>query len=120
VILADTSVWVEHFRRHHAGLAGRLERGEIVCHPFVIGEISLGSLRKRDEVLGLMSELPVASLAPHEEVLALVKQRGLAGTGIGWVDAHLIASALEDGVFLWTLDRRLASAARALDLSRAE
>jgi len=94
-----------------------LERGEIVCHPFVIGEISLGSLRQRETVLSLLSELPVASVVPHDDVMALVERRGLAGKGIGWVDAHLIASALASGVSLWTLDRRLAAVSQALRLS---
>lgn len=117
MILADTSVWVDHLRRRHATLARHLERGEIVCHPFVIGEISLGSLWQRDEVLGLLAELPTASVVPHGEVRALVERRALAGQGIGWVDAHLIASALVDGVGLWTLDRRLAAVARAVNVS---
>lgn len=117
MILADTSVWVEHFRRRSDALAERLERGEILCHPFIVGEISLGSLRQRDEVLGLLSELPVASVVPHDEILSLVEREHLAGTGIGWVDAHLIASALADGVSLWTFDRRLATVARALKLA---
>jgi predicted nucleic acid-binding protein len=117
MILVDTSVWVDHLRRRHATLARYLERGEVVCHPFVIGEISLGSLRQRDEVLGLLRELPMASVASHDEVMALVEQRALAGQGIGWVDVHLIASALVDGVRLWTLDRRLAAVARAVDAS---
>jgi len=117
VILVDTSVWVDHLRRRNAMLADRLGRGEVVCHPFVIGEMSLGSLRNRDEVLSLLSELPMASLIPHNEVLALVHRLDLAGRGVGWVDVHLIASAVVDRLRLWTLDRRLASVARAVDLS---
>jgi predicted nucleic acid-binding protein len=117
VILVDTSVWVEHLRRRHAPLAARLERGEVVCHPFVIGEISLGSLKRRDEVIGLLSELPVATLVPHDDILTLIERRGLGGRGIGWVDVHLIGSAFADGLRLWTLDRRLQAVARTLDLS---
>ena len=117
MILVDTSVWVDHLRRRNPALAERLERGEVACHPFVIGEISLGSLRHRDEVLGLLSELPVAPVVPHEDAIALVRRRGLAGQGIGWVDVHLVASALAGRLGLWTLDRRLAGTARALHLS---
>jgi predicted nucleic acid-binding protein len=114
VILVDTSVWVDHLRRRNATLAKALDRGDVICHPFVVGEISLGSLRRREEVLGLLAELPMASLVAHDEVLALVSRLGLAGRGIGWVDAHLVASAVVDRVPLWTLDRRLATVAAGL------
>jgi predicted nucleic acid-binding protein len=117
LILVDTSVWVDHLRRRNASLAARLEAGEVVCHPFVVGELSLGSLKKRDQVLGLLSELPMASVVPHNDVLALVGRTRLAGQGIGWVDVHLIASALLGRLNLWTFDRRLATVARALDLA---
>ena len=117
MILVDTSVWVDHLRRRNAALADRLGRGEVVCHPFVIGEISLGSLKNRDEVLKLLSELPMASVVPHGEVLALVHRLDLAGRGVGWVDVHLIASAVVDRLRLWTLDRRLASVAPAVTVS---
>lgn len=98
-------------------MATRLEAGEVVCHPFVIGELSVGSLKKRDQILGLLFELPMASVVPHEDVLSLVEQARLAGQGIGWVDVHLIASALLGRLRLWTIDRRLALVARALGLS---
>jgi predicted nucleic acid-binding protein len=117
LILVDTSVWVDHLRRRNATLATRLEGGEVVCHPFVVGELSLGSLRQRDQVLRLLSELPMVSVVPHAEVLALVERVGLAGQGIGWVDVHLVASALLGRARLWTLDRRLAGVARALNVS---
>jgi predicted nucleic acid-binding protein len=114
VTLVDTSVWVEHFRRHNAKLAALLDRGEVVCHPFVVGELSLGSMRKRDEVLTLLSELSTAPVVAHEDALAFVERRELAGRGIGWVDVHLAASALVGRLTLWTLDRRLADVARAV------
>jgi predicted nucleic acid-binding protein len=117
VILVDTSVWVDHLRRRNVSLADKLGRSEVLCHPFVIGEMSLGSLRNRDEVLQLLSELPMTSVVPHDDVLALVERLDLAGRGVGWVDVHLIASAVVDGVRLWTLDRRLASVAKAAKVS---
>lgn len=113
MILVDTSIWVDHLRRGNATLAARLESGAVVCHPFIIGEISLGSLRRRTAILALLAELPRSSVAPHNEVMALASQLDLAGRGIGWVDAHLIASAITDRISLWTLDRRLAAVARA-------
>jgi predicted nucleic acid-binding protein len=117
LILVDTSVWVDHLRRRNAALAIRLEAGDVVCHPFVVGELSLGSLKRRDEILGLLFELRMAPVVPHDDVLELVERARLAGEGIGWVDVHLIASARLDRFRLWTLDRRLAAVARALDVS---
>jgi hypothetical protein len=115
VILADTSVWVEHLRGRSARLGGLLEQGQIVSHPFVFGEIALGVLNNRIEILNLLAELPAVRIVPHEEAIALVDRRGLAGSGIGWVDVHLVASALVERVPLWTLDRRLGVVARELD-----
>jgi hypothetical protein len=119
VILVDTSVWVEHLRRGHPALVALLEQGQVVCHPFVIGEVGLGSLRRRREILELLAELPALAVVSHEEALALVERHGLAGRGIGWIDVHLSASALVGGCRLWTLDTRLVSVARDLDLAWA-
>jgi len=110
-MLVDTSVWVEHLRRGSAKLAQHLERGEVLTHPFVIGEIACGYLRNRDVVLGLLSDLPQAPVAEHSEVMAFVNARQLMGQGLGWVDMHLLASAALAGTAIWSLDRRLAAAA---------
>jgi predicted nucleic acid-binding protein len=117
VILVDSSVWVDHLRRRHAGLAGLLDQGLVVIHPFIVGEIALGLLKNRAEILDLLTELPSAPMVRHEDALAVVERRGLAGAGIGWVDAHLLASALVGGIPLWTLDRRLETVARAIGAS---
>lgn len=114
MILVDTSVWVEHLRRRSAGLAGLLDQGQVACHPFVIGEIALGTLKHRTEVLDLLAELPAARVVRHEDAIALVEQRALSGSGIGWVDVHLVASALVERWPLWTFDRRLGVVAREL------
>lgn len=114
MILVDTSVWADHLRRGNAALATLLDQAEVVTHPFVISEIALGTPSRRSEVIGLLGELPAARLASHDEVLDLVERRALAGTGIGWVDAHLLASALIEHAPLWTLDRRLAKTAAGL------
>jgi predicted nucleic acid-binding protein len=117
LILVDTSVWVDHLRRKNARLEAALLDGQVISHPFVIGELALGHLLRRREILGLLSELPQATLATHEEVLALVDRHHLAGAGIGWIDAHLLASAALTGVSFWTLDRRLGAVAARLVLS---
>lgn len=115
-MLVDTSVWIDHLRRGNAALAGQLVEGEVWCHPFVIGELACGQLDDRSEILSLLSTLPRAPLAAHEEVLAFVEANDLAGKCIGWIDAHLLAAARLAGVALWTLDRPLAAIARQLGL----
>jgi len=115
--LVDTSVWVDHFRNHDAHLATELQRGAVVCHPFVRGELALGVLRRRQEVLSLLSELPEAGVVDDDEAMAFVEQHRLAGAGIGWVDVHLLASAILGGLPLWTRDRRLEGVARRLGVS---
>ena len=113
-MLVDTSVWIDHLRRSNANLVLQLGRAEVWCHPFVIGELACGRLENSREVLSLLTSLPQVRLADHNEVLAFVESNRLGGSGIGWVDAHLLASARLTSMPLWTLDRRLASVARSL------
>lgn len=120
MILVDTSVWIDHFRENNPALRRVLERGTVVCHPFVIGELACGNLRRRSEVLALLEKLPSVSVAQPAEVLALLEQRELMGRGLGWVDVHLIASALISDVALWSLDRSLRSAVHAVALRDTE
>jgi predicted nucleic acid-binding protein len=118
VILADTSVWVDHLRRGHPTLARRLEAGEILAHPFVIGELALGYLDRRSVILGDLSDLPRATVASPQEVLHLIGQRRLFGRGLGYVDAHLLAATqLTPGAALWTQDKRLHRIAEELALA---
>jgi predicted nucleic acid-binding protein len=114
-VLVDTSVWRRYFAGAPAvkGLGDLLdEDGAILVHPFVIGELVLGGLSAREE--GLFARLPPAAVVPHEEVLAFVRRRRLARRGIGWVDAHLLASALASGGALWSVDGGLSEAAADL------
>ena len=107
MILVDTSVWIDHLRRGDATLAALLESAAVVAHPFVVGELACGSLRPRSEVLRLLSDLPMATTATHAEVMHFIAERGLASRGIGYVDVHLLASALIDKCKLWTRDKAL-------------
>jgi len=116
-MLVDTSIWVDHLRRGDATLAALLVREQVECHPFIIGELACGSLRRRDEVLSLLGRLPQVLLASHSEVLEFVARHRLMGRGIGWVDAHLLASTALAGSVLWSRDRRLSQVAGALRLS---
>ena len=120
MILVDTSVWVDYLRRADAHLAALLERGQVLMHPFVIGEIACGSLRDREATLELLRQLPAAAVAEPDEALGFIELRGLHGKGIGYVDLHLLAStALNAGAMLWTRDKRLRDAAEALGCAHA-
>ena len=105
--LVDTSVWVDHLRNGNARLQDLLTNNEVKIHPFVIGELACGSIRNRSEILGLLGELPPAVVADHGEVLKLIGAKKLHGKGIGFVDAHLLASALLSTAELLTLDGAL-------------
>jgi len=118
VILVDTSVWIEHLRSASAILTELLGDGQVLVHPFVLGELALGSLRQRDVFLSDLRDLPQAVVATDGEVLSLIDRRTLFGRGIGYVDAHLLAAArLTAGSKLWTHDRRLQAVAAQLDLA---
>jgi hypothetical protein len=116
VILADTSVWVDHLRRGNARLATLLEETQVAAHPFVIGEIALGHLKQRVEILTMLASLPQAPSAEHDEVLRFVSENELMKSGLGWIDVHLLAAAALGRSRLWTLDRRLAAVASRLGL----
>ncbi|MCH7474564.1 MAG: PIN domain-containing protein [Gemmatimonadetes bacterium] len=117
MILADTSVWVDHLRRGNSQLAELLEAAQVSCHQFVIGELACGNLRKRAQILEHLSRLPLVDTLAHGEVMEMVRRRRLMGSGIGWVDAHLLAASLVEDVSLWTLDRSLGAVARRLGIS---
>jgi predicted nucleic acid-binding protein len=117
VILADTSVWVDHFRRRNAKLVQLLEAQDILTHPFVIGELALGHLESRSVILHALLDLPQAIMGGHDEVLEFIN-KSLFGQGLGYVDAHLLASTrLTEGAGLWTLDKRLHRVAEKLQLT---
>lgn len=118
MILVDTSIWVEHFSRVLPTLAEELEANNVLTHTFVLGELALGNLTKRAETLELLANLPRAEIAEDDEVMALIEDKKLFAKKIGWVDAHLIASAQLSDCSLWTLDRFLKRVADYLDVHR--
>ena len=121
MILVDTSIWVEHLRARSTALAKLLEEGQVLAHPFVIGELALGRLEPRDVILNALLDLPCARSATDDEVLHLIDQEGLAGLGIGYVDAHLLAAVrLSAGASLWTRDKRLRQAADRMGVAAAQ
>lgn len=118
MILVDTSVWIDHLRAGSETLAGLLDTGRVLTHPFVVGELALGNLRQREVVLSALSDLPSANIAADAEVLDFIGRQSLFGLGIGYVDAHLLAAArLTPGAELWTHDRQLRDVATRLGLA---
>ena len=118
MILLDTSVWIDHFRTGDAAVARLLDRGEVLMHPAVIGEIALGHLRQRLLVLDLLQDLPRAVVATDTEVLLFIDMQSLHGRGIGYIDAHLLAATrLTPGARFWTRDKRLAAVAAPLGIA---
>lgn len=107
MVLVDTSVWVEHLREGGAGLETLLNDGTAVCHPFVIGELACGNLKNRAEIISLMETLPMAVHAEHEDIMIFIEKYRLMGKGLGYVDVHLLASAVLSNIPLWTLDKKL-------------
>lgn len=121
MILVDTSVWIDHLRRHNQTLAKVLHAGMVLTHPFVIGELALGNLRQREVVLTALSDLPRASVATEPEVLHFIDKYALFGRGVGYVDVHLLASVrLTPGVELWTKDKRLQKVAVQLGMATTQ
>ena len=119
MILADATVWVDHFRSGDKKLAEHLGAGAIVMHPFVIGEIALGHLNPRGTILHMLAQLPGITAVTDSEALAYIDQRKLIGRGVGYIDVHLLAAVqLTPGPGLWTRDKRLRAVAEELGLAR--
>ncbi|HEY0308167.1 MAG TPA: type II toxin-antitoxin system VapC family toxin [Acidobacteriaceae bacterium] len=117
MILADTSIWVDHLRNRNPEMEQFLSRGQIVMHPFIVAEISLGSLHNRRKTLDDMSALLETRVAALNEVRHMIEAHTLYSKGIGLTDAHLIASCLiTPGTQLWTRDGAMKKVAAALGI----
>ena len=115
MILADTSVWIEFFHKGNEDLECLLDEGQVLMHPFILGELACGVLEPRDQILQDLTDMKQLGKARDEEVLYLLERHQLMGSGIGYLDAHLLASVrLNEGVRLWTLDKKLAKVAERL------
>lgn len=112
MILADTSIWIDHFRRGDAELRRIIEDDRLLCHPAIIGELALGSLKDRNSVISFLSGQRTVVVATHEEVMTMIDRHGVFGMGIGYTDAQLLTSViLDQHAALWTRDKRLQAAA---------
>ncbi len=117
MVLVDTSIWVSYLREGNTHFRALLQEAEVVCHPFIVGELACGNIRNRQEFLSLLQALPQASTADQQEILYFIEHNGLTGVGIGLIDVHLLASARLSNIFLWTSDRKLKAAAVRLGIS---
>ena len=117
MVLVDTSIWVAHLHKGSRQLAKLLMDAEVMCHPFIIGELACGNLKNRDEIIPLLQSLPMAPTIEFDELLFFIDRNDLIGKGVGFVDVHLLASAQLEGVTLWTADKKLKSLADQLELT---
>src|SRR5437763_4166645 len=118
MILVDSSVWVDHLRQGDQRLVTLLEASQVLTHPFVVGEVTLGSLKNRETILGSLKGLPQAATATDEEVQKFIESNALFGLGIGYIDAHLLAAVrLDSGSHLWTRDKRLGAIANRMGIN---
>ena len=107
MVLVDTSIWISHLRDGNVGLEVLLNDGSVICHPFIVGELACGHLKNRSEILSLLQALPMATNADNEEVMRFIENYHLMGKGLGYIDMHLLASAILSKIPLWTFDKKL-------------
>ncbi|NOS97222.1 MAG: type II toxin-antitoxin system VapC family toxin [Methylotenera sp.] len=118
MILVDSSVWIDHLRASDTTLVQLLTQNNVLIHPFVRGELALGNLSQRSQILGLLDNLPQANIADNEEIIYFIEKHALFGQGIGLIDVHLLASSLlQKNTLLWTRDKRLMVAAMRLNIA---
>jgi hypothetical protein len=117
MVLVDTSVWVAYLRDGTIGLEALLNEGHVLCHPFGVGELACGNLRNRSEIFSLLQALPMTTYAEHKEVMQFIEHHSLMGKGLGYMDTHLLASAILTKVPLWTLDKKLNEVSSKLGLA---
>jgi len=116
-VLVDTSVWIDHLRKGDTHLTQLLDKGQVLCHPFIIGELACGNLKNRAEILSALGELERTPTIEFNEYMMFIDQNRLFGVGIGFVDVHLLASALLADGTLWTADKRLQKVALSLGMA---
>ncbi|MCX5814058.1 MAG: type II toxin-antitoxin system VapC family toxin [Proteobacteria bacterium] len=116
MVLVDTSVWVSHLRAGNKELIALLNNGDVMCHPFIVGELACGNIKNRTSILSLLQLLPMAVQVENEEALHFIETNSLMGKGLGYADIHLSASAVLSGVPIWTLDKSLAKISEKLNI----
>ncbi|MBN1780081.1 type II toxin-antitoxin system VapC family toxin [bacterium] len=117
MVLADTSVWIDHLRNMNDQLVDLLNDGEVFCHPFIIGELACGNLKNRKEILTDLQALPKTSIIDHEEIMFFIENNKIMGKGLGYIDIAILTSSLVTGIPLWTFDQKLNAEAIKFNLS---
>lgn len=117
MIVVDANIWIDHFRLTDPHLAELAADRRLRMHPYTIGELALGNFANHARIIAQLEKLPAASIASHASLMPFIAARALSGTGIGYVDCHLLASALLMGARVWTRDRRLAEQAARLRIN---
>jgi len=120
VVLVDTSIWIDHFRKVSGKLASLLEAEEVAIHPYVLGELACGNLSNRKEIIALLHALPGAAKVEDDELLLFIEHHRLMGRGIGLIDAHILASCCIDSCLLWTRDKRLQVVAKEMNIEHSQ
>jgi len=116
-ILVDTSVWIKYLRESEKNLVRLLEQGLVACHPFIIGELACGGIKNRHEIISLLNDLPSTDILDHYDIMEFIEYRKIMNKGIGYVDVHLLGSALVTETPLWTFDKALKKIANQLSIS---
>ena len=116
LVLVDTSVWIKHLRESDKKLVRLLEQGLVACHPFIIGELACGGIKNRYEIIRLLNDLPSTDILDHFEIMEFIEHRKIMNKGIGYVDVHLLGSALVSETPLWTFDKALKKIANQLSI----
>ena len=116
-VLVDTSVWIKHLRESDKNLVRLLEQGVVACHPFIIGELACGGIKNRHEIIRLLNDLPSTDILDHYEIMEFIEHRKIMNKGIGYVDVHLLGSALVSETPLWTFDKALRRIANQLSIA---
>ncbi len=116
MVLVDTSIWIDHFRKSNPHLIELLNNGFVACHPLIIGELACGNLKQRNKIISLLKTLPKTKTVDNDEILYFIEERKLMGKGIGIVDMYLLTSTILTNVVLWTADKRLKSVADLLNV----
>jgi len=117
VVVVDTSVWIDHFRRASRQLTSLLEQDEVAMHPFVVGELACGNLKNRKEIIALLHALPSVTKADDDEALFFIERHSLMGRGVGLIDVHILASCQIDSCSLWTKDKGLREIAQGMNIA---
>ncbi|MBN1832859.1 MAG: PIN domain-containing protein [Deltaproteobacteria bacterium] len=115
-ILVDTSIWIKHLREGEKRLAQLLEQGLVACHPFIIGELACGGMKNRHEIMSLLNDLPTTEILDNDDIMEFIEYRKMMNKGIGYIDVHLLASALISETPLWTFDKALEKVAKRLSI----